>query len=146
MATDHRTTGVVVTDEQILAAVALTLATKAAEGLAEGGKAAFAALATLVRRRFEGRPTGMVALVEAEADPSDRERVRSLQGELEVAVLEDPEFGVRLQALWRDFQPHLIANADGVVNNVTGTVGGSVVQARDVHGGISFGNAAPPKP
>lgn len=133
-------------EDQILAAVALTLATKAAEGLAEGGKAAFAALARLVRRQFEGHTSATVALVEAEAYPADDDRLRSLHDELVLAAAEDPEFRAQLQNLWRDLSPHLIANAGGVVNTISGSVEGHVVQARDVHGGISFGNTEPPRP
>ena len=133
-------------DEPILAAVALTLATKAAEGLAESGKSAFAALARLVRHRFEERPSGTMALLEAETHPDDGERIRSLQHELELAVVEDPEFLAQLRLLWRELSPQLIATSDGVVNNVTGSVAGNVVQARDVHGNISFGNPGPSSP
>jgi hypothetical protein len=133
-----------VEDDQILTAVALTLATKAAEGLAEGGRAAFAALARLVRRQLDGRPSGTVALVEAQAHPTDPDRIRTLRDELALAGAEDPTFREEMQALWRDLSPHLIANADSVINTVSGEVAGHVVQARDIHGGISFGQSEPP--
>lgn len=133
-------------DEDILTAVALTLATKAVEGLAEGGKAAFAALARLVWRRFQGRGSAQVALAEAEADPTDDTRIQSLREELAQATADDPAFDHELRRLWRDLSPQPAASADGVVNNLTGSVGGNVVQARDVHGGISFGEASPRNP
>ena len=133
-------------DEDIWTAVALTLATKAVEGLAEGGKAAFAALARLVKRRFHGRGSAQAALVEAEADPADDIRIQSLREELAQAAAEDPAFGHELRRLWRDLSPHLVAGTDGVVNNLSGSVGGNVVQARDVQGGISFGDARPRNP
>ncbi|WP_203862727.1 hypothetical protein [Plantactinospora mayteni] len=135
-----------VADEDILTAVALTLAAKAVEGLTEGGKAAFAALARLVKRRFQGHGSSQAALAEAEADPADDTRIQSLREELAQATAEDPTFGHELQRLWRDLVPHLVAGTDGIVNHFSGSVGGNVVQARDVHGGISFGDASPRNP
>jgi hypothetical protein len=58
-------------DQQMATAIAVTLATKAAEGLAGGGRAAFEALARVVRRAFQGRPSARIALVDAEADPAN---------------------------------------------------------------------------
>ena len=138
------TTASVVMDEPILTAVALTLATKTAEEVAEGGRAVFAALGQLIRRRFEGHSSGTVALVEAEAHPTDSERIQALRNELALATAGDSEFEAQLRSLWQALSPYLAAGADGVVNNVSGSVNGNVVQARDVHGGISFGNPAPP--
>jgi hypothetical protein len=62
----------------MLTAIALTLATKAAEGLAEGGKATLATLARLVQRRFAQRASARAALAEAEADPADSTRIETL--------------------------------------------------------------------
>ncbi len=123
-------------EEDILGAVALTLATGAATGLTEGGKAAFAALVGLVRRRFQGRESAQAAL--AEADTEDT-HLQSLRDELARATAEDPIFDEELRRHWEDLRPHLTAQAGGVVNNLSGSVEGNVVQARDVHGGISFG-------
>lgn len=135
-----------VADEEILTAVALALATKAVEGLTEGGKAAFAALARLVKRRFQGHGSAQAALAEAEADPADDTRIQSLRKKLAQATAEDPAFGYELRRLWRDLSPHLVASTDGVINHLSGSAGGNVVQARDVHGGISFGDASPHNP
>ncbi|MEU4243448.1 hypothetical protein [Actinoplanes sp. NPDC026619] len=129
--------------EEILAAVALTLATKSSEALAEGGRAVFAALARLVRRRFQGDDAAQTALAEAEADPSDDARVQSLREELARAAAEDPAFDHELRRLWQNLTAYSRADNDGVVNNLSGSVGGNVVQARDVQGGISFGNVSP---
>jgi hypothetical protein len=126
--------------EEILAAVALTLATKSSEALAEGGRAVFAALVRLVKRRFQGDDTAQTALAEAEADPSDDTRIQSLRAELEQAAAEDTAFDHELRRLWQDLTPYLQAGSDGVVNSVSGSVSGNLVQARDVQGSISFGN------
>jgi hypothetical protein len=135
--------GVTVADEtDILTAVALAMATKAVEGLTEGGKAAFAALAKLVRERFKRRASAQTALTEAEADPSDESRIQYLRDELAQTAADDPEFDRELRRLWRDVSSHSTANTGGVVNTVSGSVAGNVVQARDVHGGISFGETS----
>ncbi|MGI5180590.1 hypothetical protein ACQEVZ_30180 [Dactylosporangium sp. CA-152071] len=126
-------------DQEILTAIAVALATGAAEGLAGGGRAAFEALAQLVRRAFQGRASAHAALADAEANPADETRIGTLQQALTEAVAEDPAFETDLQAVWRDLSPHLTAGYGGVANNVSGTIEGNVVQARDVHGGISFG-------
>jgi hypothetical protein len=126
-------------DQEILTAIATALATRAAEGLAGGGGAAFEALTRLVRRAFHGRASAQAALADAEADPADETRIGSLQQELANAAAEDAVFETDLQAVWRDLSPHLTAGYGGVANNVSGTIEGNVVQARDVHGGISFG-------
>jgi hypothetical protein len=131
--------GVTVTDEDILTAVALALATKAVEGLTEAGKLAFAALARLVRERFQRRASAQAAIAEAEAGPTDEAHIQSMRDELAQAAADDPEFDRELRRLWRDVSAHRATNAGGVINSLSGSVGGNVVQARDVHGGISFG-------
>jgi hypothetical protein len=55
------------------------------------------------------------------------------------AAAEDPAFEAELRGLWREIMPYLNASDGGVVNTVSGTVEGNLVQARDVHGGIAFG-------
>jgi len=130
-----------VTDQELLTTIAVTLATKTAEGLAAGGRAAFEALAGLVRRRFAGRASAQAALDETEAgdDATKDDRIDVLREALAQAVSDDPAFEAELRAQWRALSPHLNASDGGVINSVAGTVEGNVVQARDVHGGISFG-------
>jgi hypothetical protein len=128
--------------EDVLASIALMVATKATEGLSEAGRAAFAALARLVKRRFQGSGSAQAALTEAEADPADSTRLESLREELAQAAADDPAFDHQLRRLWQDLALHLEASAGGVVNNLSGPVGGNVVQARDIQGGISFGGAS----
>ncbi|MEU7741725.1 hypothetical protein [Nonomuraea sp. NPDC049158] len=59
--------------------IAVALATKTAEGLAEGRRAAFEALVGLVPRKFEGRDSAQSALADDEADPERRHRLRRPQ-------------------------------------------------------------------
>ena len=126
-------------DEQFWSPVALVLATKAAEGLAEGGKSALSALVSLVRRGFAHRPSAEAALGAAQDNPDDPRRIETLRYELEGVAADDPEFAAKLLAAWHDVQVHLNARDSGVINQIVGAVDGNVVQARDVHGGISFG-------
>jgi len=130
-----------VADQELLTTIAVTLATKTAEGLAAGGRAAFEALARLVRRRFAGRASTQAALAETEAgtDVAKDVRIEILREALAQAAADDPTFEVELRDRWRALSPHLNASEGGVINSVAGTVEGNVVQARDVHGGISFG-------
>ena len=126
-------------DQELLTTIAVTLATKTAEGLAAGGRAAFEALARLVRRRFEDRTAAQAALDEAETCSAKDVRIEILRQALAQAVADDPAFEAELRDRWRALSPHLNASEGGVINSVSGTVEGNVVQARDVHGGISFG-------
>jgi hypothetical protein len=132
-------------DEDILTAVALALATKAVDGLTEGGKVAFAALTRLVRERFQRRASARAALAEAEARSPNEARIQSLRDELALTAANDPEFDRELRRLWRYVSTH-VATAGGVINNFSGPVRGNVVQARDVHGGMSFGETGPRNP
>jgi hypothetical protein len=131
--------GGTVADQELLTTIAVTLATKTAEGLAAGGRAAFEALVRLVRRRFEDRTSAQAALAEAGTDSAKDVRIEILRQALAQAVADDPAFEVELLDRWRVLSPHLNASEGGVINSVSGSVEGNVVQARDVHGGISFG-------
>jgi len=130
-----------VADQELLTTIAVTLATKTAEGLAAGGRAAFEALTRLVRRRFADRASTQAALAETEgaADAAKAARIEILRQALAQAVADDPAFEAELRDRWRALSPHLSTGDGGVINSVAGTVEGNVVQARDVHGGISFG-------
>jgi hypothetical protein len=103
----------------------------------------FEALARLVRRKFKGRAAAEAALAETEADP-EADTARGLRVEvlgeaLAQAVADDPAFETELRDRWLALSPHLTAGDGGVINSVSGIVEGNVVQARDVHGGVSFG-------
>ena len=130
-------------DQELLTTIAVTLATKTAEGLAAGGRAAFEALAGLVRRRFAGRASAQAALAERESeiDLAADARIEILRQALAQVVAENPGFEAELRERWLALSPHLSVGDGGVINSVSGTVEGNVVQARDVHGGISFGPA-----
>jgi hypothetical protein len=119
--------------DQIMTEVATVLATKATEAALSGGKKALTALIRLVRERFQHDPEAQEALEAAELQPGDAAAVAGLAQALNKLASEDPEFDAEIRELW----PQVAIEAD-VVNTVTGTVGGHVVQARDIQGGIRF--------
>jgi hypothetical protein len=136
-----------VVDQDLLTTVAVTLATKTAEGLAAGGRAAFEALVRLVRRRSADPESGFppAALAETEIDLPKDARIEILRRVLAQAIADDPGFEAELRDRWRELSPHLEVSAGNTVNTVSGAVSGNVVQARDVHGGISFGTPGRPE-
>lgn len=124
-----------------MVAVATTLVTKAAEGLTEAGKEAFAALARLVRRKLNDDPDALSALGHTADQTDEGVRTQRLGEALERIATRDPAFADELARLWSGMRGEGVTAADsGVVNQISGAVSGTVVQARDVHGGISFGS------
>ncbi|HEU5161437.1 MAG TPA: hypothetical protein VFU43_30885 [Streptosporangiaceae bacterium] len=107
----------------------------------KAGKQAWTALTGLVRRAFGGRDKSrpVQAVTELERHPGDPARVEELAGALAAAADLDPEFAADLRR-W-------LADAEQVSGGVTNIVGGSaqvhgnLVQARDIHGSITFGDA-----
>ena len=70
-------------------------------------------------------------------DPADLAAREHLLALLHEHISSNPEFGAWLANLWADdVRPALEADASGSANVISGTVHGSVVQARDVQGGI----------
>ncbi|MQA08570.1 MAG: hypothetical protein GEU98_08445 [Pseudonocardiaceae bacterium] len=111
--------------EPILMSIAGALAARAATGLYE-----------LVKKKFSGNQEAEAALDAAEREPENSERISELATALESAEHEDPEFAGALRAEWQQVWQH--AESGGVTNQISGSVDGKVVQARDIHGDISF--------
>jgi hypothetical protein len=124
--------------DPFLVAIAAALAGKTAGAAASRGASAFRSLMSLVRRKFETDGGGAEVLDAARAEPDD-EKVAALGAALEAAARDDPGFAEQLRSLWGQVQNELRADRGGVVNEVSGTVGGHAVQARDITGGVSFG-------
>jgi hypothetical protein len=114
--------------EPVLISIAAALAGRAVVGLYQ-----------FVKDRFADNEEATAALEAAEqvTDATEEsEEVQQLAEELERAEAADPEFGKRLRAEWATVRQH--AETGGVTNQVTGTVHGKVLQARDIQGGVSF--------
>ncbi|WP_173070723.1 hypothetical protein [Phytohabitans houttuyneae] len=121
-------------------AVATTLAAKTAEGLSEAGRSAMGKLIQRVRGRLAADPDGAAALESARRQPEERQRMERLAAALSEVAARDPLVAADVARLCAAVRDGGVAAADGgVVNQVSGSVGESVVQARDVSGGITFG-------
>jgi hypothetical protein len=126
--------------DPIMIAVATALAAKAAEGLSEAGRAALGKLLRRVRGRLDADPEGAAVLAAARSHPQDGELVERLAAVLSTAAELDPAFAEDVARLWAAVRDGwAVATEGGVVNQVSGSVGETVVQARDVTGGITFG-------
>jgi hypothetical protein len=124
--------------DPVTTAIATALATKAVNGLTEAGRAAFVALMRLVRRKLSAN-THTGVLNEAEAHPTSDTRRRDLADALTHAMVDDPSFSEQLVNLWRQVQESRSGTVQGsVVNIVSGDVDGKLLQARDIHGNVSF--------
>jgi hypothetical protein len=132
--------------DPVISSVAAAVAGKAAEAAMQGGKAACAALVRLVRDRFSRDKGATAALEEARRNPEDETAVAGLAWALERLVSADADFATRVRELWPQAAAELSATEGGVVNSATGSVGGHLMQARDVQveGGLHFGDVQPP--
>jgi hypothetical protein len=107
-------------------------------GTNEVGRQAWTALTGLVRRAFgdKDRSRPMRAVAELERHPDDQAKVEELAGALTAAADLDPDFAADLRQWLADAAP-----AGGNVSNIIGgsaEIRGTVVQARDIHGSITF--------
>ena len=123
--------------DEIVLAIATTLATKGAEAMIAGGKSAIAALVGLVRGRFGTDSQEAVALREAVADPAERERQFALADVLAQAMADDHRFAEQVLAHWHAVRAEVTVDRGVVVNQFSG-IADKVMQVRDVHGTISL--------
>ena len=125
-------------DDQLVLAVATTLATKGAEALASGARTATGALVRLVHSRFrEGTREGN-ALAVAIEHPHEGSHQAVLASFLANEMARDPHFNAAVRTAWRRLsEPGADAAHNNVVNNFSG-VAEKVVQVRDVRGDIVF--------
>jgi hypothetical protein len=132
--------------DPVISSIAAAVAGKAAELAVQGGKDACAALIRLVRERFGHDKAAQAALEEARRTPQDQTAVEHLALALERVAARDSGFATRLRELWPPAAAELAASEGGVVNSATGSVGGHLLQARDlkVEGGLHFGDVDRP--
>ncbi|MGW3994186.1 hypothetical protein [Amycolatopsis sp. NPDC004772] len=94
-------------------------------------------LYNLIKAKFADDPDASAVLSAAEGAAEDSPQVRELAETLAAKQAADPAFGEQLRAEWeRAAGQH--AESGGVANRISGSVGGNVVQARDIGGDISF--------
>jgi hypothetical protein len=125
------------------------LLSRLADGaLGEAGARLWDALVRLVRR---GRKPGTqgVEIVPAEvlsdlaAHPGDEARATAAGEALLRIASSDPEFAMLLRQWLADAEQLAGGHQQGT-NVIHGNVAGPVVQARDIHGAVSFGEHRPP--
>jgi post-segregation antitoxin (ccd killing protein) len=92
--------------------------------------------------RWHGWSGEKLSRTPADAQPADDARVRALAEARQRACATDLELRQHLHELWRQASAEAHADHNGVVNQITGLVGGNVVQTRDIKGGLSFGGPA----
>ena len=108
----------------------------------EAGKSAWTALTELVGRRSE-RQRVAEAVQDAAERPESNGRALVLAELLDEAAAADPGFADQLREWFEESQRVVDGGGTGNVRNeVSGQVSGSVVQARDITGGINFGDQA----
>jgi hypothetical protein len=132
--------------DEIMLSVAAALAGKAAEAAFQGARSAWGSLVRLVRNRLAGDETAVAVLEKAQAHPADRAAVERLALTLERAATVDADFAAWVRDLWPRARVELSAGDSGAVNASSGTVGGHLVQARDLHvqGGLNLGDVHRP--
>jgi hypothetical protein len=135
--------------DPVMLTVASTVAGKAADAAVDGARTAVAALLRLIRARLGKNDADAAVLDAALSKPDDQAAVAQLAAVLDRVSGADPDFGSHLRVLWPQAQAELAAHDGGVVNTSTGTVGGHLIQARDlnVQGNLQLGDPhSPPAP
>jgi hypothetical protein len=125
--------------DPVMVAIAAALAGKATQGLLTGARSAWGTLLRLVKDQASDDPVIDAVLTAAQQEPQDQARIDRLGEVLQRRARYDPVFNEQLRSLWEQTRPELHADHEGTVNEISGTVGGHVVQARDIQGGITFG-------
>jgi hypothetical protein len=132
--------------DPVISSVAAAVASRIAELAVQGGKEACVALVRLIRERFGRDKAAAGALEAACGSPRDEAAIARLALELERMAGADDHFAARIRELWPQAAAELLAADGGVVNSATGSVGGHLMQARDVRveGGLRFGDVQSP--
>jgi len=135
-------------DPMVAAQIAGVLSRLADGALGEAGRQAWDALVRLVGRAGKPEAEGSVTapgavLAELQAHPGDPARAEAAGRALEWLAGVDPAFAAALQEWWAGTDRLVREGDSGNANVIQGNVHGGVVQARDVHGPISFGGGQP---
>ena len=123
----------------IAAEVITAIASGAGGSLGAKGAEAINHLISALRERLRGHPASMGALEVILEDPASATAGEHFLALLRDHLRDDPEFREWLASSWGEIRPALQADTGSSANIVSGTVHGTVVQARDVQGGIHLG-------
>lgn len=125
--------------DEVMVAIAATVATRAADALVSAAQNAVTRLVRAVRDRLGHDRTDLETFDAAVAAPTNADRVHALGEAISRVSQSDPAFATYLRALWEQAAQELTVDHGGVVNQINGTVSGQVIQARDIHGDVTFG-------
>ncbi|MEV4516067.1 hypothetical protein AB0K00_44795 [Dactylosporangium sp. NPDC049525] len=121
------------TPDELAMAVAAAVATMGTEAAVASGGRAVGALVRLVRERLGRRRGDEEALEDAIEHPDDQQRIVALAEALLSAMADDPALADRL----REILPADATPAADGGNHFSGRAS-TVVQARDIHGGVNL--------
>lgn len=124
--------------DPLMLTAATTLIAWTTTELAQGGRVAVSSLIDFLRDRFRRDPAGHKVIEDALYQPSP-DAAHRLAELLDRETQRDAAFGAEFRARWERTDAAVTAALGGVANSISGHVSGPVVQARDVHGDISFG-------
>lgn len=127
--------------DPLLLAAATTLVTWTTTELAQDGRVAVSAMIGFLRDRFRREPEARNVIDTVLHQPSP-DAARLLAELLHRETLRDAAFGAEFHVRWEQASKAVAASLGVVANSISGDVTGPVVQARDVHGGISFNDGA----
>jgi hypothetical protein len=113
--------------EPVLVSIAAAAASRTVAGLYK-----------LIKDKFSDDPVATAVLEAAEGTAEDSQEVQDLSATLEHTAGQDSAFSEELRELWHQANVAQRGDSGGVANQVSGTVHGNVVQARDISGGITF--------
>jgi hypothetical protein len=128
--------------DDLVVAVATAIASGAGGSLGTSGAAAVGRLISALRAKFRHSPTIRGALEIAVDEPTDPGAGAALQVALNELITRDAEFGQWLATLWEETRQELPSHDCSSKNIIHGEVHGTVVQARDIHGGIHINHDA----
>ncbi|MDN3352577.1 hypothetical protein [Actinomadura sp. DC4] len=103
----------------------------------KAGEQLWESLTSVVRRLFGRRSTSVEAAKRLGERPGDADSIRALAQALVDDSGRDPQAAAQLRH-WIASAEETISADEHVTNTVTGNVRGNVLQARDIHGNITF--------
>ncbi len=101
------------------------------------GEQLWDSLTVVVRRVFGRRSRSVEAVKRLDERPGDPDSINALARALVADASRDPQAAVQLRH-WLAAAERAFAHDENVVNTITGDVHGNVLQARDIHGDITF--------
>jgi thioredoxin-like negative regulator of GroEL len=103
----------------------------------KAGERLWDSLSSTVRRLFGRQSTSVEAVKRLGERPGDADAIHALAQALVLDAGRDPRAAAELRH-WVASAQRTLTGDDHVANTISGEVHGNVVQARDIHGNITF--------